>query len=81
MCVGRAEKSRVSVTDEPGFCYAMFEWVTVAEPYGARSVTVTRLVQLAAAPDLRRGMPRRWRRSHRHLRLMPSLRASSVSVM
>ena len=32
-------------------------------------------------PDLRRGMPRRWRRSHRHLRLIPSLRASSVSVM
>ncbi len=30
---------------------------------------------------LRRGMPRRWRRSHRHLRLTPSLRANSVSVM
>ena len=36
---------------------------------------------IRVAPDLRRGMPRRWRRSHRHLRLMPSLRASSVSVM
>lgn len=30
---------------------------------------------------LRRGMPKRWRRSHRHLRLTPSLRANSVSVM
>ena len=29
------------------------------------------------ALDLRRGMPRRWRRSQRHLRLMPSLRAAS----
>jgi hypothetical protein len=34
-----------------------------------------------ATPVLRRGMPKRWRRSHRHLRLTPSLRASSVSVM
>lgn len=34
-----------------------------------------------ATPVFLRGMPNRWRRSHRHLRLTPSLRANSVSVM
>ncbi len=60
-------KNRAIVTDDPGFCYGVCA--------GGNSL------QPAVVLDLRRGMPRRWRRSHRHLRLMPSLRASSVSVM
>ena len=59
-------------------------------PRGRRSIypapqmlrrTVGRLNYSLVALLLRRGIPRRWRRSHRHLRLTPSLRASSVSVM
>ena len=59
-------ESVAAVTDEPVFCYVLVVAVTAHYP---------------AAADLRRGIPSRWRRSHRHLRLMPSLRASSVSVM
>lgn len=85
MAIGQRLERTKFVTVCPGFCYAGKAGVTVCHsphllPRYTAQLAETYQLSLAT-PDLRRGIPKRCRRSHRHLRLTPNLRASSVSVM
>ena len=61
------------------------DWESLAKELRAdvahyRARLAAAVATLRGLPFLR-GMPRRWRRSHRHLRLTPSFCASSVSLI